>query len=253
LDTGNAYGKTDVCDELKAAITAHADKADILLYLGVDARYEVCEQAVKAIRVLEKADVNFTVLIDEPASGAQLDFLIGAAQETKEQMSTAASVMNKYQTVVICDPADAKVIKRTYKEYGIEVTAKTETYTTFVANLIQTEALKVNKSEKTVVFQDPFQLARDLEETEEARSIIKACAELHEMLLNRKETVWAGNILMATYMPEVMKAVAARRLFNAQSIGEKVIVTASVSEYASLKKVDQEDIEILSIEDLILG
>ena len=75
---------------------------------------------------------------------------------------------------------------------------------------------------------------------------------MNEMLLNRSETVWAGNILMAQYMPEVIKLVAERRIFNAKSIGAKTIVTASVSEYVSLKAV-AEDVEILSLEDLILG
>jgi Fe-S oxidoreductase len=77
-------------------------------------------------------------------------------------------------------------------------------------------------------------------------------AVLSEMLLNRAETVWAGNILMAQYMPEVIKLVAKRRIFNATSIGANRIITACVSEYVSLKAV-AEDVEILSIEDLILG
>ena len=104
-----------------------------------------------------------------------------------------------------------------------------------------------------MVFQDPYQLSRDLGETEEARTVISAFAELHEMLLNREETVWAGNILMAQYKPEMIKKVAERRLFNAKSLGEKIMVTASVSEYAALTSVAQNDVEILSIEDLILG
>ena len=54
-------------------------------------------------------------------------------------------------------------------------------------------------------------------------------------------------------MPDVIKKVAARRLENVKSIGESVIVTASVSEYTALKSVEQSDVEVLSIEDLILG
>ena len=54
-------------------------------------------------------------------------------------------------------------------------------------------------------------------------------AVLGEMLLNRAETVWAGNILMAQYMLEVVKLVAKRRIFNAKSIGANAIVTASVA------------------------
>ena len=252
LEKGNAYGKTELCGCLKDAIAAHAEKTDTLLYLGADARYMACEQAVKAIRVLEKAGVSFTVLEDEPASGAQLDFLIGAAEEAKEQMSVAAAAFNGFDKVIIYDPNDAKVIKRTYGEYGIELSAKALTYTSVLSELVKAGNLK-GQSGKCVVYQDPYQLARDLEETEEAREVISAFATLREMHLNRAETVWAGNILMAQYIPEVIKEVAARRLYNVKSIGEKAIVTACVSEYVSLGAVEQNEIEVLSLEDLILG
>lgn len=252
LETGNAYGKTATCETLTASIKAHADKKDTLLFLGVDAKFMACEQANKAIKVLDKAGVDFSVLENEPASGVQLDFLIGAANETKEQMTACAAALGEFKTVVVYDPNDAKAIKQLYKEYGIEVAADVVTYTSFVAGLIKDGKLEAKNSGKAVVFQDPYQLARDLEETEEAREIVKAYAELNEMLLNRSETVWAGNILMAQYMPEVIKLVAERRIFNAKSIGAKTIVTASVSEYVSLKAV-AEDVEILSLEDLILG
>ena len=252
IEKGNAYGKTALCSCLAEAIANHAKKTDTLLYLGVDARYMACTQAVKAIKVLEKAGVEFTTLADEKASGAQLDFLIGAADEAKQEMVALAKVLSEYKTVVVYDPQDAKVIKRTYKEYGIEVSANVVTYTAFLADLVKAGKL-AGKSGKTVVYQDPFQLSRDLEETEEARSVISAFATLHEMLLNRGETVWAGNILMAQYMPKVMEKVAERRLYNVKSIGESAIVTASVSEYVSLKNVEQNDVEVLSLEDLILG
>ena len=252
LETGNAYGKSVTCDCLTDAIKAHADKKDTLLFLGVDAKYMACEQANKAIKVLDKAGVDFTVLENEPASGVQLDFLIGAANETKAQMEACAKALGEFKTVVVYDPNDAKAIKQLYKEYGIEVNANVVTYTSFVAGLLKDGKLEAKNTGKAVVFQDPYQLSRDLEETEEAREIIMSYAVLGEMLLNRGETVWAGNILMAQYMPEVIKLVAKRRIFNATSIGANAIVTASVSEYVSLKAV-AEDVEIISLEDLILG
>ena len=252
LETGNAYGKTATCDTLTASIKAHADKKDTLLFLGVDAKFMACEQAKKAIKVLDKAGVDFSVLENEPASGVQLDFLIGAANETKAQMEACAKALGEYKTVVVYDPNDAKAIKQLYKEYGIEVAADVVTYTSFVAGLLKDGKLEAKNSGKAVVFQDPYQLSRDLEETEEAREIVKAYAKLDEMLLNRAETVWAGNILMAEYMPEVIKLVAKRRIFNATSVGAKAIVTACVAEYVSLKAV-AEDVEIISLEDLILG
>lgn len=252
LETGNAYGKTATCDCLTEAIKAHSAKTDTLLFLGVDAKFMACEQANKAIKVLDKAGVDFTVLENEPASGVQLNFLIGAANETKAQMEACAKALNEYKTVVVYDPNDAKAIKQLYKEYGIEVSANVVTYTSFVAGLLRDGKLEAKNTGKAVVFQDPYQLSRDLEETEEAREIIMSYAVLGEMLLNRAETVWAGNILMAQYMPEVVKLVAKRRIFNATSVGSKAIVTACVSEYVSLKAV-AEDVEIISIEDLILG
>lgn len=252
IETGNAYGKTATCDCLNEAIKAHSAKKDTLLFLGVDAKFMACEQAAKAIKVLDKAGVDFTVLENELPSGAQLDFLIGAANETKAQMEACAKALGEFKTVVVYDPNDAKAIKQLYKEYGIEVAADVVTYTSFVAGLLKDGKLEAKNSGKSVVFQDPYQLSRDLEETEEAREIVKAYTKLDEMLLNRAETVWAGNILMAQYMPEIVKLVAKRRIFNAKSIGANIIVTACVAEYVSLKSV-AEDVEIISIEDLILG
>ncbi len=252
LKTGNAYGKTEICADLSAAASAHQSKTDTLLFLGADARFMACDQAVKAVKVLEKAGVEFSVLENEAPSGWQLDFLIGAANETKEQMSACAKALDCYKTVVVYDPNDAKAIKQLYKEYGVEVKANVITFTAFVASLIKEGKLKAENTGKKVVFQDPYQLSRDLEETEPAREIIRAYADLSEMLLNREETVWAGNILMAQYMPDVIKLVAERRIFNAKSVGASTVVTACVSEYVSLKAVAG-DVEIISIEDLIVG
>ena len=252
LEKGNAYGKAALCSALSEKIAEHTAKTDTLLYLGVDARYMACGQAVKAIKVLEKAGVSFTALADELPSGAQLDFLIGAADETKQQMIENAKTLDAFKKVIVYDPNDAKTIKRIYKEYGVETSAAVVTYTSELSALVKAGKL-AGKTDKVVVYQDPFQLSRDLEETEEAREVISAFATLHELHLNRAETVWAGNILMAQYLPDVMKKVAARRLLNVKSIGEKALVTACVSEYVSLKSVDQDEIEILSLEDLILG
>lgn len=253
LAVGNPYGKTEECACLTDAVASHKEKTDTLLYLGTDARLCVPEQAVKAIRVLERAGVSFTVLEKEPASGAQLDFLIGAAEETVEQMRACADALGAFQTVVIYDPNDAKAIKQLYKEYGVPCDTRAVTYTSFVAALVREEKLPLAQSGKDVVFQDPYQLSRDLGETEEAREIITCCAALTEMLLNRAETVWAGNILMSKYKPTVVKKVAERRMANAKSIGAAVMVTASVSEYAALKSASDGTVEILSLEDLILG
>lgn len=252
LETGNAYGKKELCDDLKEAISVHSQKTDTLLYLGVDARYMACKQALKAIKALEKLGVKFTVLEEEKPSGSQLDFLISAADETKQQMLECSKQLNDFKTVIIYDPNDAKTIKQLYNEYKVDVQAKTVTFTSFIASIIDNADTNKKLEGKKVVFQDPYQLSRDLEETEEARKIISKYITLDEMLLNKGETVWSGNILMAQYMPDIIKRVASRRIFNAKSIKADIIITACVGEYISLKNADQNDVEIISIEDLIL-
>lgn len=253
LETGNAYGIKEIDEELAIAIGNHADKKDVVLFLGVDARYKVPEAANKAIKVLGKAGVEFTVLADEPASGAQLEYLISAANETKEQMTACANVLNDYAKVVVYDPQDAKVMKREYKEWGVELDAEVVTFTTYLAELLEKGQLVANHTGKEVTYQDPFQLSRDLGEIEEPRKVINAYATLTEMLCNGKDTMWAGNLLMKEWMNDVIVRVAEDRIRNAKGVGADTIVTASVSEYASLKAVAQNDVQIISVEELILG
>ena len=50
LETGNAYGETEITDELKKETDAHSAKTDTLLYLGTDARFKEACQAIKAIK-----------------------------------------------------------------------------------------------------------------------------------------------------------------------------------------------------------
>ena len=252
LESGNVYGATAIDADLAAAVKAHAADEDIVLFLGAEARYNVPTAAKNAIAVLEKAGVKFTVIENEPASGAALDWLIGAADETKKQMTDCAAVIGKYKTVIAFDPQDAKAFVREYKEYGIKL-GDVVTFTAFVAALIKDGKLNVKNTGIAVTYQDPYQLARQLEETEEPRAIVSACAALTEMLLNRKDTMWAGGSIMAIYNPLVSELVAKERWANAIHVGADTIVTASVSEYAALKKAAPAGKKVVSIEELILS
>lgn len=253
LQNGNAYGKTELDASLQKQIQKHSAKTDTLLFLGVDARYMAPEFAVRAIGTLEKTGIAFTVLADERPSGWQLEYLIGAAGETKEMMQKCAEQLNDYSQVIVYDPQDAKVFKREYKEWEVTLNAGVVTYTTFLANCVKNGSLKTAKTGIRAVYQDPFQLARDLKETEEPRSLISAYADLSEMLCFGKDTMWAGNILMAQWMPEVITKVAADRLANVRGVGADTVISASVSETKALQSVNQDSVRILSVEELILG
>lgn len=253
LNLGNAYGKTAPDAALSAAFAAHADKTDTLFFLGTDARYMAGETAAKAVKAMERTGTPFTVLENEPASGAQLDYLIGAAEETRKQAAACIAVLNTFPLVVVYDPADAVMIKRTMGEWGMALTAKVVTFTAFLAERLAAGALSVAPVTGTLAYQDPFALTRDLGETEEARSIVSAAGKTVEMLCNRKDTMWAGNILMAQWMPDVIARVAADRIVNAKNVGADTIVAASVSEYVALKNAAPADFRVLTVSDLVVG
>ena len=251
LKTGNPYGEKELTFELKQAVERHSVKTDTLLYLGSDARFRAPECAVNAIGLLEKAGVEFTVLADEPDSGAAMEFMVSAADETSQMMKKAVSAMNDFKTVIAYEPMDAKVILREYREWKLGLEAKIVLFPVYIAELLEAGKLSVKKTEEKITCQDSYILARELEETESARKLISACGQLTEMLLNRKATVLAGHLLMAEYLPEVIGLAAERRMHEAEASGADVVVVETVAEKVALEKVG--GLKVQTLEELVLS
>ena len=243
-EKGSIYGAVN-----EDNIPEFAD-SDTLLFIGEDTRAKGC--AKDAVELLKKAGVDFTVLKNEPNSGYSMDFLIGAAAETKAVMESCAKALSKYKKVICYDPADAKVMMREYKEWGIDLKPEVVTFTAFVAELIKDKKLTIKNSGLTFTPQDSPLLARDLEETEPVREILSACGEVKEMLLNREHTMLAGNLIMNEYMPDVINKVAKNRWFNAENADAKILVTTSTAEYVMLSAVKPEGIELMKLEEAVL-
>ena len=72
------------------------------------------------------------------------------------------------------------------------------------------------------------------------------------MHLHGKETVLAGNLIMYTYMPKVMEAVAKKRWNNAETANAEVLVTASPAEQYLLSKTKPAGIALMKIEEVLL-
>ncbi|MBQ7821219.1 MAG: (Fe-S)-binding protein [Clostridia bacterium] len=252
--TGNIYGEKEIPEILKSAIRDLPPKADVLFFIGKDGAYRTADKSAAAVDLLKRAGVDLTVHKYEPDSGYALDFLIGAAEETRSAMAKTAEILNETgaSTIVCYDPADAKVFLREYKEYGIDIKANVVTFTSFIAGLIKDGRLDVKKSDTAFTPQETPLLARDLEETESVRAILNSLGSIKEMLLHGKDTVLAGNLIMNEYIPSVMKAVAERRMENAKNVGAKVIVTVSPAEYRSLSDNNDTDIEIITLEEAVL-
>ena len=242
-EKGNIYGV-----EKNPNIPEFEDN-DTLFFLGEDVRAKGC--AKEAVELLKKAGISFAMLKDEPNSGYSMDFLVGAAAETKQIMENCAKVLNNYKKVICYDPADAKVMMREYKEWGVELKVEVVTFTAFVANLIKENKLAVKNSGLKFTPQDSPILARDLE-TNPVREILSACGEVKEMLLNREYTMLAGNLIMNEYMPNVMKKVAENRWLNAKNADAEILVTTSPAEYIILSESKPANIQLMKLEEAVL-
>lgn len=250
MATGNVYGEKAVAPALSDAVEKVRDpEAETLLFLGSDARFRCPDAARNAIELMRKLGVRFTVLADEPDSGYAMDFLVGAAEETAQIMKKTAEVLSAYRTVVCYDPADAKTFLREYKEWDIPLSAKIVPFPVFLAS--QLDALPLRKKDACYTLQDSAHLARDLEETASARTVLKACGTLKEMLLFGKDTMLAGNLIMNEYMPRVMADVAKARIINAENVGAQVLVTESPAEYVLLRAAGK--IPVMSLEEVVLS
>lgn len=249
-EVSNPYGVKEIDAELKAEMAKYSKKTDTLLYIGKDAKYIGASSAIAAMKVLAKAGVEFTVLENEPDDAYIYDTLIGAAGETKETAENCAKELNNYKTVITVDPADAKILVREYKEWGIDLTAEVVTFTSCVANLVKDGKLTLKSSDTKYSVQDSFFLARELEE-DNTRSIVEKMGTLCEMLLIKKDTVWGGHMLMREYLPNVIDLVATRRLNDAKRMGSECVVFECVGEYEAAKCVNVDGIKAISIHELI--
>ena len=244
-EKGNVYGKD---------VAFKADKTDdkTLLLLGEDARYMSATSCQGAVTLLDKAGVKYAVLCDEPNTGSSMYYLTGKSAETLALMKKCADVLNKYQTVIVYDPMDLKLILREYKEFGIDVTAKIIGFNEYVLSLIEKGNLSVKKSDKEYTVQDNFNYSRELDDSVTARKIVDYVGASKDFLMNGKDTMFAGSLLMHEYMAEQMEKVALTRWKNAGGVGAKTIVTESPTEYEMLKMTKPDGFELLTIEEMVL-
>jgi Fe-S oxidoreductase len=175
---------------------------------------------------------------EEPGCGADLADLMGPAEEVREFAAKTQAVINKTGAgkIVCLSPDSAKVFLREYREWGIPLDAKVETFTSAAASWIREGLLKPVKKAVPVVCQDPYHLARDIGETKPLREIVAACADLKEMYRHGKEAICCGEGAIGLYRPDLAIKMACRRMEDAGSSGAETIITACPQSFYWLTK-----------------
>ena len=243
--TGNVYGKG------KSFATEKLG-ADTLLLLGEDARFMSEISVNGAVKLLDKAGVSYSVMANEPNTGSSMYYLTGKSGETVALMKKCAEVLNGYKTVIVYDPQDLKLILREYKEFGIDVTAKIIGFNEYILSLIESGKLSVVKSEKEYTVQDNFNYSRELDDSKTVRAIVDKVGLNKDFLMNGKDTMFAGSLLMHEYMPLQMEKVASTRWKNAGGVGAKTVVTESPCEYEMLKMTQPDGFNVITVEEMVL-
>ena len=248
INCGNIYCE-DVCDCIKSDLLEK--QSDTLVLLGVDAVIKSPTSVKNVKKLLDKARVDYTFCENNDV-GSSIYFLTGKTNETLVTAKKAAELMNKYKTVVVYDPVDLSLILHEYKEWGIDVSAKVIGFNEYLLNLIESGILNVKKSNTSYTLQDSFAYARELDDVNYGRKLIEKVGIVKDYLLIRKEANLAGNLIMNEYMPNVIKAVAIKRIEEADRMGCNVIVTENPAEYEILKENISMDKRVISIEEMLL-
>ena len=218
-----------------------AEKADVLLYIGAHSTEAAKEMAEAFGAVLTKAGVPYMTLAEEPADGNELYDLIGETAEVKQLAKKCADAINGSgaKQAVVLNPSAARMFKQEYPAWGLELSAEVVTATAFAAGLLKEGKLKMKQAEGIVTYHDPCRLARDLEETEPARELIRAMGyELKEMIQSKKTTKCCGGIVLEAHSPKLAQLTASGRLSDADRIDVPVMLTACPGCRSVLQKGD---------------
>lgn len=226
---GNISGKAVNKDIIKK-IRESDKKSEILLYMGNTASRDGAESTLALMNILEKANVKFTVLENEPDSGALLFDLMGPVEEVREMAKACIDsiISTGAKLIVSIDPTYTGFFMHQCNEWNLMGGMKVVTATAFVADLIAQGGLKVGKLDGvSATFHDPCRLARDVGETQPARDIIKAMGiELKEMFLNRKLTRCCGGAVLTRTFGKVADDMVKVRLADAKCTGAELMITA---------------------------
>lgn len=219
-----------VDETLQKAVAALPEKAGYVLYLGDSGWRGGAKASLGLIAVLRKAGVSFTVLRNEPDCGSLLFDIMGMTDDVRQVAAAClATVREAGATAIISlDPSCAGFFKHECAEMGLMDGLSVVTATAFAEELLASGKLTPRPvSVTSATFHDPCRLARDLDETESARNILKALGvTVNEMFLNRKLTTCCGGPVLGAMYPGLGADVSKARWAEAESTGETLLVTA---------------------------
>ena len=248
-EKGNIFG-SDRADRIFDSVSTLPDKAEVLLYAGQTARSILPQVAIDAAALLKKAGIAFTMLKDEPASGAYLGELMGFTGDVQQAAKAVSERITETgaKTVVVLNPADAGFMHEKYSEWGLLGEVEIVTATAFIASLIQDGKLHIDKKPICASLQEPVKLTRGLDEITPLQLIAEAAGvERIDMFLNGKFSRCVGTVPFELYDPKTVREMVRVRCNDAKRLGSELMITASPDDTYIMSKYAVEGIRIADL------
>jgi len=235
------------------------DNSDLLFYVGCTASYRQQGIAKSLIKVLQAAEVEFTVLGGEEwccgsplIRTGQLDI----AEEVVEHNADAINAKGAKRVLVACAGCYS-TLKRDYPDMGYNLGADVIHSSELLLELVKQGRIKLKKIDEQVTYHDPCHFTRDFEKYDTPRNLLSSIpgVRLVEMLRSKDQS-WccgAGGGVKAGY-PEWSVEIAAERIREAKETGAAALITSCSFCKHGLQdglKVSGEDIKLLDITEFI--
>lgn len=233
------------------------EKARVAYFVGCVASFFPMVQNIpkNVVQILERADVDFTILAgDEWCCGFPL---IGAGAPDKMEALKAHNLEKMkalgVETVVFSCPS----CYRTWNEYydtDLELMHSTQ----FMEKMIADGDLPLKEMKATVTYHDPCDLGRNSGVFDAPRNILKAIPGLDfvELAENRAQSICCGgggNLEMAD--PDLSGRVAQKKIHAIQETGADLVVTSCqqcIRTIRSRARRQKIDLDVLDITEVVL-
>ena len=251
--TQNIYGESRT-PEVTEAVANLPQEAPTLLYLGQSGGSRADAVGLAVISLLKKAGVSFTVLREEPASGAFLEELMGDTGDVQDQAQKAADAIKSTSAkkLIVLNPHDAAMFRDQYAQWDLLPGVEVVTVTSYLAELISQGKLTPRKVSLHASLEDPCRLARGIGETQPVRDILDALGvERKELFLHGEMTRCCGGPVLNAHAPQVVRSMVSMRADDARRIGSKCIITACPDCQDIMSGCDTGDVEIMDLFTLL--
>lgn len=205
------------------------------------------------IQIFKEAEENYEFLDSENTicCGRPM-MLAGKISEAKALINKNTELIKKSgaEKLVLSCPICYKVFKEEYKLEGIEILHHTQ----YINQLIDTEKIRVDRSDKRYVYHDPCELGRAFGVYEEPRNIIDNIGLLTPSKSERDMSVCCGGSIGSLTMTQEERDEITKNSINDLTINNpKEIVTACplcLKTFARLAPVEVKDIAEIVAENI---